>query len=608
MLRRPTLLTIGPPVLAALLALPFVVTQNAWLEWANAYWLLETQAEHVQATGLPAIFLHLPHETFYPFHLLYAGWTFAVLAYPAALFGAWPVFAATCILAFVGIERGVTWFARNLGASASTAPLAGLAMVATPYVVSDLYGRGAWSELMALTGAALALGAGSAVLASTERVRIRDGAALALSVALVAGSHGLTLLMAALVLPFIIAAALLGGLIRPTPRTTLTTVALVALGVGLTAAYLLPAVDFGPDTYIAGAGLNAQARHGLDPYYAPRILFSPWPRMPEVAGWHSTFYSHTSLILLLWPVAAAIALRKRLTRRVGWGLAIAGVAQLILIWWLVRPGLWDHFPQAIQTIQFPVRLIPWLCLVGATATAVLLARGASGRLVTVLAGLVGVQVALGLGIAFTTHGLGVHVPVYIGAVEKQGIHASPPPPTFITKGLAQPNQFLVFGKGFQTDPTAPSGPAKLAPRRYDALRDDELTLTGDDPPGTLRYSEIVWSPWVRLSGDASIVGRDNGGYAIVRVDRSTDGRWTAQARQACGACLHGLKGGPLFSIALGRLLSFLSALTLLGWAALTVFARRRARQGTADEGDSAPDVPPTPEEQFRPVRSVDWLA
>jgi hypothetical protein len=587
------LLTIGPPVLAALLALPFVATQNAWLEWANAYWLLETQAEHVRATGLPTVFLHLPHEAFYPFHLLYAGWTFALLAYPAALFGAWPVFAATSILAFVGIERGVTWFARNLGAPASTAPLAGLAMVATPYVVSDLYGRGAWSELIALTGAALALGAGSAVLGSTERVRIRDGAALALSVALVAGSHGLTLLMAALVLPFIIATALLGGVIRPTPRTALTTGALVVLGVGLTAAYLLPAVDFGPDTYIAGAGLNAQARHGLDPYYTARILFSPWPRMPDVGGWHSTFYSHASLILLLWPVAAAIVLRKRLTRRVGWALAIAGVAQVVLIWWLLRPGLWDHFPQAIQTIQFPVRLIPWLALVGATATAVLLARGASGRLVTVLAGLVAVQVVIGLGIAFTTHGLGVHVPIYINAVEKRNIHAAPPPKTFITKGLSQPNQFLVFGQGYQTDPTAPSG-AKLAPRRYDALRDDALTLIGDDPPGTLRYSEIVWSPWVRLSGDASIVGRDNGGYAIVRVDRAADGHWTAQARQACGACLHGLKGGPLFSIALGRLLSALSALTLLAWAAVVVVRRRRAAPTGPDPAPAPPPAPPAP--------------
>src|SRR4051794_33217615 len=88
-----------PPLVVGLVALPFVLRQNAYWEWTTAYWLLERQAAHVSAHGAPTLYLHTNAGSFYAFYAFYAGFTLSILAYPAALVGAWPVFAATCVAA-----------------------------------------------------------------------------------------------------------------------------------------------------------------------------------------------------------------------------------------------------------------------------------------------------------------------------------------------------------------------------------------------------------------------------------------------------------------------------------------------------------------------------
>ncbi|MCZ4495299.1 MAG: hypothetical protein JWP53_4230 [Conexibacter sp.] len=587
------LLVFLPPVLAALLAVPFLIRQNAWIEWSNALWLLQLQAAHVRGTGIPSGFIHLPYETFYPQQALYGGWTFSVLAYPAVVLGAWPVFAFTTVGAFVGIERGTTWFARNLGVARTVAPLLGLAVVATPYVVSDLYGRGAWTELVAFAAAALAFGAGTAVLRAPGRLPLGPAVGLVAAVAVTAGTHNLTLLLAALLAPFILGVAFLGGALTTTWRRLLQAAVLVVAGVGLVALFLLPAVDYGPDTWIAREDVTIIVHNALASYSTAGNLLSPWPRMPK--GATGALYAHASLILLLWPIAAAIVLRGRLTRRTGWALALTAVVEIVLFWVLIHPAVWSHFPRAIQTVQFPFRLIPWLGLVGVTAAAVLLRGSAPGRLVASLRVLVGAQVLLALGIAVFTGVAGS------GAVHPSDIHASKTPPAFAGW---QATQYLVKEKPFGPTPTqpdpAPKTPPDPHPRLvrtdivpFDRLTADAVPMRGTDPPGTVIISRIAWSPWVRVTGDARIVGRETQGWAVVQVDRAPGGHWTATARAACDTCLNGLKGGTLLSLGLGRLLTILTVLALIGWLGLTWWSRHRTAPRRPHAGRSTtPDQRP----------------
>ncbi|MDX6714023.1 MAG: hypothetical protein QOH30_581 [Baekduia sp.] len=586
---RPRLLALIPPVLAALLAVPFIIRQNAWIEWSNALWLLEAQTAHVRGTGLPSGFIHLPGEAFYPQMTLYGGWTFSLLSYPAVVLGAWPVFALTTVGAFVGIERGTTWFARNLGVERTVAPLLGLSLVATPYVVADLYGRGAWTELVALSAAALAFGAGTAVLRSPGRLPLAPAVGLVAAVAVTAGTHNLTLVMAALVAPFIVVISILSGALPTTRRRVLQAVALVVAGVGLVAITLVPALDYGPDTWIARADVTAIVRGATLSYSTAGILLSPWPRQPH--GATSNLFAQASLILLLWPVVAAIAMRGRLTVRARWALAVAVAVELVLLWALTHPAKWADFPRAIQTIQFPFRLIPWLGLVGVTAAAVVLHSHVPRRVVPALRVLVVLQVLIAFGVAVFSNVPGA------GPVKAAQIHADQPPGGFAGAGAWPAIQYLIREKPLGSPPTRPDPLPKTPPdphppalvraheAPYDALTAGKVDLSGSEPVGTVLVTKVAWSPWVRVSGDASIVGRDGLGWATVRVNQAPGGHWTAQARPACDTCLNGLKGGPTFSLGLGRLLTALTILALCGWLGLTWWSRRR-RDGASGPQDA----------------------
>ena len=116
------IVTFLPPLFVAALLIPFALRQNAWYEWQNAYWFLQRQAEYVSAMVSRRSSSH-QGRLFYPFFVFYGGFTIGLLAYPAALFGAWPVFLASMVAAVVGGYLGIWWAARNLGLSRRLAVL-----------------------------------------------------------------------------------------------------------------------------------------------------------------------------------------------------------------------------------------------------------------------------------------------------------------------------------------------------------------------------------------------------------------------------------------------------------------------------------------------------
>jgi hypothetical protein len=286
-------------VLLGGLAIPFIVSQNAWFEWANVYWLLELQTKHVAVHGLPTFFIHSAGGYFYPQQLFYAGPVLSVLAYLAVLIGPWPVFAASTAAAFGAASAGISWTARNLGVAPRLAVLPGLLFATTPYTVSNLYGRGDWAELVAVAALAVALGAATALLSGRSRSIPVTTTVLALSVATIAGVHNLTLLLSALLAP-VLALALLPTLAAK-PSDLARRYALVcagsALGLAIVATFLIPNVWLGGRTITSH--YSFQLLTDLTRFDRLAAIFDPLPAQP--AGTKGTdLHTETIVLPLLW--------------------------------------------------------------------------------------------------------------------------------------------------------------------------------------------------------------------------------------------------------------------------------------------------------------------
>ena len=549
--------TYVPPLLVGLLALPFILRQNSWMEWSNAYWLLERQTAHVEARGLPTLFLHNPSGAFNPFFTYYAGFTLSVLAYPAAVLGAWPVFAASVVAAIVGGYLGIWWTARNLGLSPQLAILPALTFTTTPYVLSEIYGRGAWAELVAANAAAVMLGGLTALLWHPGRRRAPALAALIAATAVVAGTHNLTLMMSAVALPLLLLAVLpLRGPGRP---PVLPALAGVGLGVGLAAAWLIPNLSFGPDTWIAQPLSNERdlsQTFGMD---AISNLLSPLPAVPD--GNNRWVYAQGPTLVLVWSLVAFGSLywaRRGASRRAVWAAAGLIAFSFALVMFIVHPHWWLSFPRLVKTVQYPFRLIPYLAIAAALCAIVGLValHGPARRWLTVaLAVIVAVQAVAGVWIVVNSQAAG---PV-AGAPPRHGdVPVASVPPSF---GGAADLQFRVVGR--------PVGrPPNQKPRAFafdDLLTSDAGTSSGVGRVGDRLLIPVIWSPLVRVTGDARISGRDRSGVAIATVTRTdARGRWSATVAAA-----------HPWQLVAGRVISLLSALAI---AVAGIVALRRRRR------------------------------
>jgi hypothetical protein len=577
--------TFAPPLLVGLLALPFVLRQNAWWEWTTAFWLLERQTDFVAAHGVPTLFLHTGSGAFDAFYVFYAGFTFSVLAYPAAVLGAWPVFAASCAGAMMAGYLGIWWTARNLGLSHRLAILPGLAFATTPYLLTELYGRGSWAELVGANAAAVLLGGLTALLWRPDRHRGRVLTALTAGGAVLAGTHNLSLLLATLVLPLVVGALLplapRAAGVRGGARALGTGLLAIAVGVGLTGAWLVPNLWLGPGTYVASAKLSAATLQGGGGLVALSNVLSPWPRVP--AGFSGSIYAQISALALAWALAALLTLAW--TRRRAPGRAVAAGAALIatgsaLLALVVHPSWWLSFPRLLQAVQSPVRLLPYLAMVVALAIVVALTALPAGRprrvLTATLVGAVGVQGAIGVFIAVDTKAAAT---LPTAPLLRHGdVRADTEPPAFSAPRIAAQFQFRVL-----EHPRGPQPRKAVGLRLGDVATSTDATMDGTGRAGERLATAVVWSPLVRLDGDVRTSGRTKLGNMVVTVTR-TDfaGRWRATVRPACGLlCLEALSGDAPWHMLAGRLLTLLSALIVAAATGLGLLRRRRVRRAAA---------------------------
>lgn len=555
-----------------LIALPFIVHQNAWYEWANALWLLDLQTAHVAAHGIPTYFIHAPEEYFYPFYVFYGGTTFSVLAYPAVVFGAWPVFAATTAGAFIASSAGMSWTARNLGVPPRLALAPGVLFALTPYSVSNLYGRGAWTELVAAGALAVALGAATSLTSGRARSKPTTIAVLALAVAAIAGTHNITLLLSALLAPLLGLSLLplLHDSRRELVHRHLLVLAGAATGVAICGAFLIPDIWLSGRTVASTtAPVFLKELNGFDSFSA---IFNP--ALSQPSGTVGTDMRTQTLVApLVWLIVmAAIGARRRwLSRRTVAALVSIGLLTIATALLITHPSWWSSFPSTLRAIQFSFRLVTFLALLTSLGLIALLAsppvqRNRAAILALLL--ICGWQVGLAVDLAVTSkaRGVGPHP-------TPNNVSAGSIPPAF-APGLFQAEQFRLV---FEHPLTPPRTSAQVGSIGDDTPR--EIMLSGSQPQGSLVGTNVVASPLIQVTGQAEIAGASPEGYEVLRVKPGATAPWHARVGPACNSCLRALTGKAPLALLLGKLASLIGVLALFGWIIAGARASR-ARDGS----------------------------
>ena len=489
------------PVIVLSLLVPFVLRQNAWLEWSNALWLVERQADSIRATGHPTYFLRTSATgAYYPEYAFYGGSLFAFAGGLAVLIGsAWWALVAMLVLAATSAYGGTLWLARQAGLGLGVASLAATVVATSPYSVTALYGRGAWTEIVATSALPLGL-AGALAIARGDRPWA-GAAAVAATTAIVAGSHNVTVVWGSIVAAAIglVAFWAIGadGRRQLARRRVLAIPGALAFGAALASWSFLPAAIYGRQTRAFADG--PRFLDALYEFDRLSVILRPYPYVPaRFALVNPASYYQIPVYVLAWclaAVAGALALQRRTSteRRLAVGLCLLLAILLVLT---VANGLWYQMPSLLQAIQFPIRIHAYIIVVTAILVIVVLRLTARSRRPRVW--LVALVAAVAVQTAFAQY-IAWSAPTF---VKREAIHSAQVPEAFQSyqsnmyrrfnpQPLRRPRVAVDFGSGGRS-------------RRPALTRSTTRVATN-----------LVVSPFVRVRSPWRIAGTDVDGLAVL---------------------------------------------------------------------------------------------
>jgi hypothetical protein len=528
-------------VLSAGLVAPFMFRQNSWVEWGNAYWLLHEQEAHIRQTGLPTFFVSSESSGVdYPIFVFYGGFTLTLLGYLAAVTSTWFAFILSIVGAFAMGFVGMYWAVRAIGVGRLAASSLAAVAVCTPYFVTNLYGRGAWAELVGVGAAYLVLGATLRTLRELPNDRWTTVVAVIAGTALLVGTHNISLLVGSVFLAFALAALaphVVGELRAPMlRRVALRLIVPGLVGVGLCAAWLVPNLWLSGDTEIA----SLPTAGGESPYDEASIVLWPALRTPPTARDFvaerlgapvdvRVFNQTCSVLVLAGAVGLVGAWFGRRHDRTGndrrialrWlAVTVLVIAAVGTFAFMVNRDWWDASPILTRIVQFPMRLNPYLSgfLVLLVAVVAAMARSRRSR-------------ALVLGLLVVTGGWYTALAVYQSTTARAV--ASPETSVASRRAIDEGQLPPAFDeRAYQTVQFRLSSLGASVQRPQEVLSFDQSGRLADDAVvETGSYAtNVVWSPLVRAEG-ATIIGHDDQGLAVVRIDADDVGtqRPTIQA-------------------------------------------------------------------------------
>jgi hypothetical protein len=566
-LSTPALIDVAIATLAVLLiASPLLFTSDGFApDFTNAIWLAGYQ-QHVIAAHLhPTLFLQTQQGVFSPLFAFYGGTLFALTGALAALLGGSTIlaFEAVTLAAIAAAYGGLFWLARQLGVKGVLAHAPALVFVTSAYYITDLYGKGAWAEFVAVSMLPLVLAASLRLVRG--RLSVGPVACLVAASALFSGSHNITLLWGStLALVALAVYWLLSGRSRELPwRRMLAVASLIALGVGLNGWFLLPDVRYA--TIVSSESVPWSLTGFFNTF---GVIFDPLRTVPSEST-TPALYVQAPVLALAWGLLALPFVWRERRLRAGVATGLVVLAGLLVL--IMSSGAWSLLPNLFQRIQFAYRLQTYvtlacaaLVLVGALA---LTRRAQSGRATRSDRGL---KLGLGLAVAFAlalsvwqlwvpnthTHAYEPHFSSYANRAD-----ALSGPTTLLPKSWYAENAY-----GDHSLPIiATTEKFTFYPA---AVEDDRLTGPVPLPPGLQPFAtNIAGGPYlVHVGGGVRILGRTEEGNLVLK--RTTDGS------QPVPVELRAQLSAP---VVLGRITTAASAALLLALAGTAAVRRRRRR-------------------------------
>ena len=284
------------------LSIPVLLTQRAYVvDWTNHLWLIDQQAHALTANGHPTFFLSSDRTgLLYPFFAFYGGTLYALAgALAVALGSSQASYLVWWIAGFAMAYGGTWWIGRLAGLGRAAAHAPALVIVTSAYFLTNLYGRGAFSEFVATAAIPLAT-AGAVALVTQEQPPVATGVALVFATVIVTGSHNITLLWGAVVAALLVAAlvpALGSWAWARRPRIALVLV-LVALATMVNGWFLVPDIIYADRV---NASPEGAAFYGDVTLHDWGTILVPWRSIPPTSRTSTTSTSRCPC----WPPPGA---------------------------------------------------------------------------------------------------------------------------------------------------------------------------------------------------------------------------------------------------------------------------------------------------------------
>lgn len=557
---------------------PLMFTRNGFAgDLTNHLWLVWVQATAISRHGVPTYFINAPKVgVLYPFYEFYGGTLYAVTGGLAAVVGGDVIlaFVAVTLTAIAAAYGGLLWLARQLGVRGWMAHAPAVTYVCSAYYVTNLYGRGAWPEVIA-TSAIPLLAASGFRLAGSPRLELAPAVLFVLSAVFFAGSHNVTLILGTGVLAggLILLRLTMGkGIFRASSRRVLEICALLTVAVAVNAWFLLPDALHASKTQIGHAPVWPWSlTSGFD---APGVLFDPLRRVPTPT-YSPGLYVQAPIWFLLWSLSSGGLLWSRShasLRRAAAALLVALAAILALI--MIGP-LWDAMPRLFREVQLPYRLNTYvaMCVAGLVLVAALALQRAEGlrRGWMLKAGLSG---AAAISIGLCLWQLWVPNPDQIWSYHNRD--------RALVSQHVTPSTW--YDTGDYADAAAPfvsgtSGKLVIPPSAVNA---NHVDLTVSPPVGAKPFATNIAAGAyaAKLSGGLVRVGRTQSGFTVARRTSGISGPVSVELEPA---------GGSIF---VGEMISLASLVVLL--VGLAIWASEPLERRLRSVRISGPSIPSGP--------------
>lgn len=507
-----------------LVAAPLLFTDSGFsLDFTNHLWLAWVAGKALVQSGHPSYFISTTNAgVFDPWFAFYGGTLYTVTGGISQLLGGHPIvaFAGITTLAITGAYGGMLWLGRQLGLARSISHAPALVVITSAYYVTNLYGRGAWPELVA-TSAIAPLLASAVYLVRAPVWRPLPVLVFVVSTVLFTGSHNITLLWGTTV-GALASLMLWPALKRPRrlPIRRLCKIAALAFTcLCVNAWFLVPDVSYGRYVQIYTTTHNG----GGDGYFdLPQVLFDPLRYVPrqsttpalfvQVPDWFLA-WAFVAGVVMLWRRPSADSLRR------AWIGILALIAILIGLIGLVP--LWNWVPAPFSEIEFPYRLSSYVFYaVSALVLTACLALQRSARAVEPRRTIMRLRVALGAAAAVS---IGICVwQLWIPNTLSPGVSYNRRQEA-LHSATALPRTWYTSEAYNDTRAPIVSVPAgrtlTIDPRE---VRGDHFSAWLNVPPGIAPIqTNISGGSYVVSIAGLTRVGRDAKGDAVVR--RTTDG-------------------------------------------------------------------------------------